>query len=88
MTLKPTAPALSPPTFETGRRSFRRMACRIALSYWQNDHWEIHAMNFDGSNHAAFDRTPLNVLVENTIPDTQMVDGKRPHRAARKPSLE
>lgn len=49
---------------------------KIALSYWQNDHWEIHTMNFDGTNRRRLTETPLTVLAEKTTPDVQMVDGK------------
>ncbi len=49
---------------------------KIALSYWQNDHWEIHTMNLDGSNRRRLTETPLTVLADNTTPNVQMVDGK------------
>lgn len=49
---------------------------KIALSYWQNDHWEIHTLNIDGSSRQRLTETPLTVLAEKTIPNVQMVDGK------------
>jgi Tol biopolymer transport system component len=39
---------------------------KLALSYWQNGHWEIHAMNIDGSNRQRLTETPLKVLAENS----------------------
>jgi Tol biopolymer transport system component len=49
---------------------------KIALTYWQNDHWEIHTMNSDGTNRQRLTETPLTVLAENTKPQVQTVDGK------------
>jgi dipeptidyl aminopeptidase/acylaminoacyl peptidase len=40
---------------------------RIAVSYWQHDHWEIHVMNVDGSGRARLTETPLRALAEQTI---------------------
>ncbi len=39
---------------------------KIALTYWQNGHWEIHTMNIDGSNRQRLTETPLNVLADNS----------------------
>jgi Tol biopolymer transport system component len=49
---------------------------QIALTYWQNDHWEIHTMNSDGSNRRRLTETPLSLIAENTQPELQAVDGK------------
>ncbi|GAB4548631.1 MAG: hypothetical protein Kow0063_43540 [Anaerolineae bacterium] len=40
---------------------------RIAVSYWQHDHWEIHVMNADGSGRVRLTETPLRVIVEQQI---------------------
>jgi Tol biopolymer transport system component len=40
---------------------------RIAVSYWQHDHWDIHVMNADGSGRARLTETPLRAIVEARI---------------------
>jgi len=40
---------------------------RIAVSYWQHDHWDIHVMNADGSGRARLTETPLRAIVEQGI---------------------
>jgi TolB protein len=40
---------------------------KIAVSYWQHDHWEIHVMNADGSGRVRLTETPLRVIVEQRI---------------------
>jgi TolB protein len=40
---------------------------RIAVSYWQHDHWEVHVMNADGSGRVRLTQTPLSVIVEQRI---------------------
>jgi TolB protein len=40
---------------------------RIALSYWQHDHWEVHVLNADGSGRVRLTETPLRVIVEQRI---------------------
>ena len=37
---------------------------RIAVSYWQHDHWEVHVIDADGSGRVRLTETPLRVLVE------------------------
>lgn len=37
---------------------------RVAVSYQQDGHWEIHTMNLDGSNRQRLTTTPLRVLAE------------------------
>ncbi len=49
---------------------------KIAVSYWQDGHWEVHTMNVDGSNRARLTETPLYVIAEQTLLTTQVVDGK------------
>ena len=44
---------------------------KIALSYWQNDHWEIHVMNADGSGEVRLTQTPLSVLANEEIAGQQ-----------------
>jgi TolB protein len=46
---------------------------RIAVSYWQHDHWEIHVMHADGSGRARLTETPPQVLAE------QSIRGEAPH---------
>jgi len=45
---------------------------RIAVSYWQNDHWEIHVMNADGSGRVRLTETSVQARLE------QMVNGEMP----------
>jgi dipeptidyl aminopeptidase/acylaminoacyl peptidase len=40
---------------------------RLAVSYRQNDHWDIHVMNADGSGRVRLTETPLRVLVDQQI---------------------
>jgi len=39
---------------------------KIALTYWQDGHWEIHTMNIDGSNRQRLTETPLSVIAQNS----------------------
>jgi dipeptidyl aminopeptidase/acylaminoacyl peptidase len=45
---------------------------RLAVSYKQNDHWDIHVMNADGSGRVRLTETPLRVLVD------QQINGQEP----------
>lgn len=45
---------------------------RIAVSYRQHDHWDIHVMNADGSGRARLTQTPLRVIVD------QQINGQEP----------
>jgi dipeptidyl aminopeptidase/acylaminoacyl peptidase len=45
---------------------------RIAISYWQHDHWEIHALNSDGAGRVRLTETPVRVTLE------QMIAGEEP----------
>jgi dipeptidyl aminopeptidase/acylaminoacyl peptidase len=40
---------------------------RIAVSYWQHDHWEVHVLNADGSGRVRLTATPLRVIVEQRL---------------------
>lgn len=42
---------------------------KIALTYWQDGHWEIHTMNADGSNRQRLTETPLTVIAQNSRSD-------------------
>jgi Tol biopolymer transport system component len=46
---------------------------QIAVSYYQNDHWEIHLMNADGSNAVRLTQTGYQTWVE------QELNGQTPH---------
>jgi TolB protein len=46
---------------------------KIAVSYWQNDHWEIHVINADGSGRVRLTETSVQARLE------QMVNGEMPH---------
>lgn len=39
---------------------------KIALTYWQDGHWEIHTVNVDGSNRQRLTQTPLSVIAQNS----------------------
>jgi dipeptidyl aminopeptidase/acylaminoacyl peptidase len=45
---------------------------QIAVSYWQNDHWEIHVLNADGTGRVRLTETSVQVRLE------QMVNGETP----------
>jgi hypothetical protein len=49
---------------------------RIAVSYWQDGHWEIHTMNLDSSNRQRLTATPLTVLAQKNQLTTEMIDGR------------
>lgn len=49
---------------------------KIAVSYWQDGHWEIHTMNIDGSNRQRLTKTPLRVLADKTKLVSAEVMGK------------
>jgi hypothetical protein len=44
----------------------------IAVSYWQNDHWEIHVMHVDGTGRVRLTETSVRARLE------QMVNGQMP----------
>lgn len=40
---------------------------KIAVSYLQHDHWEVHVMNADGSERVRLTETPWTVIAEQTL---------------------
>ncbi len=59
---------------------------KIAVSYWQDDHWEVHTMNIDGSGRQRLTSTPLSVLADNRQLTTEFVDGQERFVASPNPS--
>jgi Tol biopolymer transport system component len=59
---------------------------RIVVSYWQDDHWEIHTMNIDGTGRQRLTSTPLTVLVENRPLTSEVVAGKERFVASANPA--
>jgi hypothetical protein len=49
---------------------------RIALSYWQDGHWEVHTLNSDGQERRRLTETPLTVLAQKTELHHAFVEGK------------
>jgi hypothetical protein len=50
---------------------------RIALSYWQDGHWEVHIMNIDGRERKRLTETPITVLADRNLElNKAFVDGK------------
>ena len=45
---------------------------KIAFTYFQDGHWEIHTMNIDGSNRQRLTETPLNVVAGLTTQDNEV----------------
>jgi dipeptidyl aminopeptidase/acylaminoacyl peptidase len=45
---------------------------RMAVSYWQNDHWEVHVLSSDGSGRVRLTETSVRAKLE------QMVNGQMP----------
>jgi Tol biopolymer transport system component len=45
---------------------------KIAVSYWQNDHWEVHVLNADGTGRVRLTETSVEARLE------QMVNGEMP----------
>jgi hypothetical protein len=58
-----------PLTTDAGDRSpaFSPDGSKIAVSYWQGDHWEIHRLNADGSGRVRLTQTPSSVLVDQQL---------------------
>jgi uncharacterized protein YraI len=46
---------------------------KIAVSYWQHDHWDIHVLNADGSGRVRLTETSLQVIA------AQELNGESPH---------
>ncbi len=36
---------------------------KIATTFWQTDHWEIHVMNADGTGEVRLTSTPASVII-------------------------
>jgi Tol biopolymer transport system component len=47
--------------------SFSPDGSKIAVSYWQHDHWEVHVMNADGSGRVRLTETSIRAIVEQQI---------------------
>lgn len=58
---------------------------KIAVSYWQDGHWEIHTMNLDGAGRVRLTETPLWVLADNTILKSEFIAGKERIVASQNP---
>ncbi len=58
-----------PLTQDAGDRSptFSPEGSKIAVTYWQSDHWEIHVLNADGSGRVRLTQTPTSVLVDQQL---------------------
>ena len=61
--------ALSPLTGDVKDHSpaFSPDGSRIALTYWQADHWDIHALNADGSGRVRLTETPIRAILEQQV---------------------
>ncbi len=40
---------------------------KIAVTFKQNDHWEVHVLNADGSNEVRLTETPITVIVDQQL---------------------
>jgi dipeptidyl aminopeptidase/acylaminoacyl peptidase len=45
---------------------------KVAVSYWQHDHWEVHVVNADGSGRVRLTETSVRAAIE------QMINGETP----------
>jgi Tol biopolymer transport system component len=52
------------------------VGARVAVSYWQDGHWEIHTLNLDGSDRRKLTDTPLTVIAEKMQLQSEVVAGK------------
>ena len=59
---------------------------QIAVSYWQDGHWEIHTMNVDGRNRQRLTRTPLSVLADNRQLTQAFIAGELRYVASENPA--
>lgn len=48
---------------------------RVAVSYWQDGHWEVHTMNIDGSGRQRLTTTPLSVIAAQGTIEQKMEQG-------------
>lgn len=40
---------------------------KIAVSYWQHDHWEIHVLNADGTGRVRLTQTSIRAILEQQV---------------------
>ena len=59
---------------------------QIAVSYWQDDHWEIHTMNIDGAGRQRLTSTPLSVLADNRTLTREFIAGEERYVAGENPA--
>lgn len=45
---------------------------KVAFTYFQDGHWEIHTINIDGSNRQRLTKTPLSVVAGRTTQDNKV----------------
>ncbi len=50
---------------------------RVAVSYWQDGHWEVHTMNIDGSNRQRLTSTPITVIADKAKLESKEVMGQQ-----------
>lgn len=51
---------------------------RLAISYWQHGHWEVHTMNLDGSQRQRLTETPLTIIArQETIEQKEIMGALR-----------
>jgi Tol biopolymer transport system component len=46
---------------------------KVALTYYQDGHWEIHTMNIDGSNRQRLTETPLKVVASGNRGNNEVI---------------
>ena len=46
---------------------------KIAVTFKQNDHWEVHVLNANGSGEVRLTETPLSVIVAQQLADKEVV---------------
>ncbi len=65
-TASQTGQPLSTDGWDKGPLAISPDGSQIALTYWQNGHWEIHTMNSDGTNRQRLTETPLYVIAQKS----------------------
>lgn len=67
--LTPGVGTIWPLTADGGDHSpaFSPDGSKIAVSYKQHDHWDIHVLNADGSGRARLTKTPISVTVRQQL---------------------
>jgi len=56
---------------------------KIALSMWQNGHWEVQTMNVDGSGRQQLTATPLNVIANRQVARQEVYVNEEGYRTIR-----